>query len=291
MKITSEKRREKLVPYLFIAPFIIAFIVFFVIPSGYSLVLSFFKYKGYGTAKYVGIDNYNKILHYGKFWTAVYNTLFYYLLHLLPVMVISFLISVAIYSGLGKLGNVYKPVIYLSQVMPTVAAALVFKVLLSTRTGVVNTLLGTSIPFLEDNTLMKYSVTLLAVWRGMGWFVVIFCSGLTSINPQVIEAAKIDGASSFQILMRVIIPLMRPIFLFAFVMDSITSFKIYTEPTVLLETGNNMAPPAGISIVGMLAQYLNQGNFGSAAAVGWILFVIIFIFYLLENKILKGDDA
>ena len=66
MKITSEKRREKLVPYLFIAPFIIAFIVFFVIPSGYSLVLSFFKYKGYGTAKYVGIDNYNKILHYGN---------------------------------------------------------------------------------------------------------------------------------------------------------------------------------------------------------------------------------
>lgn len=286
----SQNRRDKAAPYLFITPFLIAFIVFFVIPAGYSLVLSLFKYKGYGTMKYVGFDNYRKILTYGKFWSSVYNTFFYYILHLAPVMVISFLISVAIYTGLGRLGNVYKPVIYLSQIMPTVAAALVFKVILSTRSGVINNLLGTEIAFLEDSSIMRYSVVFLSVWRGLGWFVVIFCSGLTSINPQVIEAAKIDGASSFQVLMRIIIPLMRPIFLFAFVMDSITSFKIYNEPTILLGTGSGSAPVTGISIVGMLETYLSQGNFGSAAAVGWLLFVIIFAFYLLEAKLLKGDE-
>ena len=77
---------------------------------------------------------------------------------------------------------------------------------------------------------------------------------------------------------------------FAFVMDSITSFKIYNEPTLLFSNHGSTTPPAGISIVGMLEDYLNQGNFGSAAAIGWILFVIIFAFYLLEAKILKGDD-
>ena len=73
------KRHEKMVPYLFIAPFLISFAVFFVFPAGYSLVLSFFKYKGYGKATFVGLNNYHSLLHYSAFWKAIGNTLFYFL--------------------------------------------------------------------------------------------------------------------------------------------------------------------------------------------------------------------
>ena len=290
MRNLSSRKFEDITPYLFISPFILAFIIFFAFPSVYSFVLSFYKYKGYGTASFVGLENYHKILTYGMFWTAVKNTLFYYIVHLAPVMILSFLISLAMHSKYVKYGNIYKPIIFLSQIMPIVAGTLVFKILLSTRYGPINALFGTQIPFLEDPTLMKNSVVVVEIWRGLGCFVVVFLAGLTTISHELIEASKIDGASSFKNLIYITIPLMRPIFLFAFVMDSITSFRIYIEPNILLSGSGAGAPPDGMPMVNILTQNITGGAFGMASAVGWILFVLTLLMYLLQSNIFRERE-
>jgi ABC-type sugar transport system permease subunit len=278
---------EKLVPYVFISPFVISFLVFFIIPSLYSLFLSFCSYKGFGKARFVGVHNYISLFKYSTFWEAVGNTLFYFVYHFIPVMIISFLLAVALNSPLlHRMQKIYKPLIFLSQLVAAVAAALVWRIIFSTQYGVINELLGTRIPFLEDVGIMKWSVVILIVWKSIGWYVVIYLAGLTTINGEIDDATRIDGASLIQRLLYVTIPIMKPIFLFAFLMDSIDSFKIFSEPNVLI-SGNTIAPPTVAPIMNILTANINGGNFGMASAVGWLLFLMIFIISMLQYRLFK----
>jgi len=232
----------------------------------------------------VGFDNYKSIFVYPTFWRSVGNTIFYWLAHIIPVMIVSFLLAVMLNSKLVKLRNIYKPIIFLPQVMSIVAASLIFKVLFSTRTGVINALLGTQIPFMESVSIAKWTVVAYIFWRSIGWWMVIYCAGLTMVNPDLLEAATVDGANSAQRLGRITIPLMKPIFLFAFLTDTISSFKIYTEPSIMF---NVPTPPHAISVVGVMIQSLNGGQFGMASAYGWVLFLMIFIVSLFQLRFFR----
>jgi ABC-type sugar transport system permease subunit len=264
-----------LAPYLFIAPFLLSFIVFFVFPAGYSLVLSFFSYKGYGEARFTGLDNYKSLLAYSGFWQAVRNTIFYFAAHVVPVMVISFLLAILLHSALiGRSKTLVKPLLFLPQISPVVAAALIWRIMFGTQSGVVNKLLGTEIPFLTQYSLTRWIIVLLIVWRGIGWYMVIFMSGLTTISDEITDAAKIDGANPLQNVLHIVVPLMQPIFMFAFITDAIDTFKIFTEPNILGPRGVplpfDLAP-----MMNMLIMNVNGGSFGMAAASGWMLFAMV----------------
>src|SRR5262245_55298376 len=98
-------------PYLFILPFILFFLVLFLGPAVYSLLLSFFSYKGYGSATFVGLENYMSLLKYHVFWTSLGNTFFYWLLHAFPLMIFAFLLALLIRSKFVKGKSVYKPLL------------------------------------------------------------------------------------------------------------------------------------------------------------------------------------
>ena len=120
-------KKKTIIPYLFITPFLIAFALFFVYPAGYSLYLSFLKYKGYGEATFVGLNNYKSLLTYALFWKSLGNTAFYFLAHFVPVMAGAFLFALAMQSSyIGRAQKVIKPVLFLPQVVPLVASALIF---------------------------------------------------------------------------------------------------------------------------------------------------------------------
>lgn len=273
----EQKRRDHLVPYLFIAPFIISFLAFFAFPAGYSLVLSFFRYRGYGKAVFVGFSNYQSLLNYSSFWKSIGNTLFYFLAHIVPVMSLSFLFATTIQApGCLRLKKIFKPILFLPQVVPVMASVLTFRVIFATNTGAVNQLFNQNIRWLEEPTLMRLIVIAYTVWRSTGWFMVIYLAGLTTINPTLYESATLDGASGLQKNLYITIPLMRPIFIFAFIMDAISSFKIYTEANVLfhsLEPASTDVAP----IMNMVTNNIKNGQFGMSSAAGWLLFVMILI--------------
>lgn len=283
-------KSEKITPYLFIAPFIISFLLFFAFPALYSLVLSFFKYKGYGAAKFVGFNNYKTLLKYSAFWKAIRNTLFYFLGHIVPVMVGAFVSALILSSKrMQRVQKIFKPLLFLPQVVPVMATALVFRVIFATHTGVINQMMNLSVPWLEDTTLMRLCVLVLVIWRSTGWFMVIFLAGLTTINADLYEAATLDGATFFQHTIRITLPLMKPIFLFAFIMDAISSFKLYTEVNVMI-AGTANAPTDAATIMNMITQNLENGNFGGASAAGWLLFIMIAVVSIVEQRLLRSED-
>ena len=283
-------KKKKWIPYLFITPFLIAFILFFIYPAGFSLYLSFLKYKGYGDVVFVGLNNYKSLLSYPLFWKSLGNTVFYFLTHFIPVMAGAFFFALAMQSHyIGKSQKIIKPVLFLPQVVPLVASALIFKIIFSTNSGALNQITGLHIKWLEDPNLLKWPVVILIIWRSIGWFMVIFLAGLTTISTDLNEAATLDGASHWQRIVKITIPLMKPIFLFAFVTDVISSFKIYTEPNVMMvETGT--IPVDAQPVMNIITSNIKGGNFGMASAAGWILFLIILAVSLAQLALMKNKE-
>jgi ABC-type sugar transport system permease subunit len=284
-------KRAWYVPYLFILPFILSFIIFFVVPTVYSLALSFSKYAGYGTVKWIGWRNYYNILHYGRFWDALARTLFYWIVKFIPVTVLSFMIAVCLKSSLIKSSTkVYKPLLFLPQVCAVTASALIFGLIFANQGGVINTLFGLGITWTESATYAKWVVLLLMTWRGVGWFMVVYLSGLTSISPDVFEAAKIDGANAAQSLFKITIPLMRQTFLFTFIMDAISSLRMYTEAAVLTGNSGGNARDVAEGLLNLMMVNLNSGNFGMASAYGWIIFMIVLVISMVIFSVLRDKE-
>lgn len=288
MNSNKKTRRENpWVPWMFLAPFLIVYLWFFLGPALYSFVLSFMKYKGYGAMKFVGADNYLKLLQYSAFWSSLKNTLFYLVGHVVLVVILSFLLALLIKSKVIKHKSLFKVGFFIPQITASVAAIMIWKVVLGTKTGVINTLLGTEIGFLEDLTLMKWSIILVMAWRSIGWYMVIFFAGLSTVPEDVVEAAMVDGANAFQRMMKIIIPLMKPTFVFVLFNCCVTTFKVYNEPNLLIGSTNSAAPVSVAPIMNMVTNNIRNGNFGTASAAGWLIFLFILIISLIQSSVLK----
>jgi len=279
-------------PYVFIAPFLISFLIFFALPSIVSIVLSFFKYRGYGPATFVGFANYLSLFRSPDFWQSAANTAFYWLVPMVPLIGGAFALALLVRSRFARWPALFRPILFVPQVMAPVAAAIVWRVLLS-DTGVLNSLFHVELSWIGDPALGKWSVTLLLLWRGIGWYFVIFLSGLTSVPEELLEAAQLDGASALQRIRFVILPIMRPIFLFAVVIDTIASLQLFTEPNLLLGNASAPAgaPPSAAPIMNQVINNIVGGQFGLAAAVGWLIFIVIGIFSAIQFRLFREETS
>lgn len=139
------------------------------------------------------------------------------------------------------------------------------------------------IPFLNSTEWSKISIILLIIWRWVGYNAIIMLAGLQNIEPSLYEATEIDGANKIQQFIRITIPLMRPIILFTFILSTIGSFKLFTEPYILTNGG-----PRSSSLTTVMYLYskgFEQFRMGYASAISYILFAIIFIFSMIQLKI------
>lgn len=285
----KRKKKTQIAPYLFLMPFFLIYLSTFLFPALYSLVLSFYKYKGYGKAKFVGWSNYISLLNYSTMWRCLGNTMFYFIMSFIPTMLIAFLLAVVIRSKtLKRFQRIYKPIVFLPQICAVAASSLIFQIIFGGEVGVINQLFGTEIPFLTDTKYMKWPVVALITWRGIGWYFIIFLAGLTTVSEEVEEAALVDGASPFQKMIHIIIPLMKPTFMMTTITYAIGSLKLYTEPNVLLS--RTEAPLQVAPFINIITTNVYGGNFGMASAAGWLLVVLILVFTLIQLKMFGGED-
>lgn len=280
---------DVIAPYLFVLPFILFFVVLFLGPAVYSFVLSFFDYKGYGTATWVGLENYDAILSYQVFWTGMRNVFFYWIAHVIPMMALAFLLALLLRSKLVGAKRIFKPILFLPHLVAGVSAALLFRSFFSTNYGVLNTWLGTNIPWLEDMNLARWVVVIVLLWRNTGYWFIIYLAGLTAINPELEEAATVDGANAWQRMTRITLPLMRNTLLFAFVVDGIQALKLFGVPNVLGANTGLLCPTGMAPVLNILIDSIRSGRYGRASATGWLLFLVIVLvtrvqFWVFRNR-------
>lgn len=261
--------------YLFIAPFFILWLVFGLFPLLWSLFLSFHRWNGFSEMKYVGLQNYQRILDDPVFWQAVSNTIYLWLGHIVIMFVLALFLAVVLNMKSLRGRVFFRAVWFTPYVLGTAGIALVFGLIFDQHYGPLNAVLGQQIPWLTDPSWTKISVIIFNNWQITGFWVLLLLAGLQGIDPVLYEAAMIDGANALQRFRHVTIPALAPVLFFAFISESIGSIRIFTQPYVLLGS-NGGTGGSSLSIVMYL--YNNAfGNqkFGYASAVGWILFVML----------------
>ncbi len=279
--------------YLFIAPFYIGFLIFDAFPIFFSAYLSFHKWSGLGEMKFRGFANYTHIFKDSRFRVSLYNTTYMWLGHIFIMLALAFLLAVVLNSKLVRGRHVYRGIFYLPNVTATAAMALVFGLVFDTHFGVLNVGLNAiglpSIPWLTDVAWAKPSVIILNIWNSTGWYMVILLAGLQSIDPVLYEAAKVDGANALHELWYITLPSLRRILFFCFIVETIGSFEIFTEPYVLTG-GGPLNSTLSVSLY-LYNSAFKYNKFGYSAAMSFVLFAIIVVASLLQTRIMGREEV
>jgi multiple sugar transport system permease protein len=282
-------RRRQLVALAFMSPWIIGFSVFYVYPILSSLYFSFTKYDILTDPVWVGLDNYKFMFTSdGRFWTAVANTV--WIVAVIVPLQIAFGIGTAVVLTRVRRGlGFYRTVFFLPTMVPLVAAALGFVFLLNPG-GPVNAVLRFfHLPeplWFRDPVWAKPGLALMGMWM-VGQTMIIFLAALLDVPRQLYEAADLEGAGPFQRFRHVTLPMISPVIFFAVIIGVINGFRYFTEAYVVSKSGdwdNPVGTPQD-SLLFYTSHLYNQGfegfHMGYAAALSWVMFLIIMVCTLL----------
>ncbi len=280
------QRKENIAGYLFISPYVLAFIIFTGIPFIASMMFSFLNIKyitKLSNLSFVGFDNFVKMFKNPEIMACLWRTFLYSLVYVPLIMIIGFLLAVLVNKGV-YFKNAIRGMVFLPYVSNIVAIAVIFKLMLGPSGPVVQILsmLGMENPpyLLLDTKLALPTVAAIAVWKGVGLNMITYLGALQNVPAELEEAAQIDGANRWQRIRNVIIPMVSPTTFFLIISSIITSLQNFTIIQTLTEGGPGQATTVmAISIV-RTAFSKNMTSFASAQAM--VMFVIVMIITLIQ---------
>ena len=277
--------RSRLRIFAYLAPGMTGFLIFIVIPLIASLSISLFSWSLLGTSEFVGIDNYRRMFS-GEdpaFYTILRNTVVFALLYTAANLIISTGISYWLQHLPNRFSRILRIIFFIPVVTPRAGNALIWRLLLNDD-GVVNSALNSigapSLPWLNNPNLAMGSLVIMSLWQGLGYNIVVLTAGLNGINPSVLEASELDGATGLRRFFQVVFPILSPTFFFCTVMTVIGAFKVFAQPFFLTKGG-----PGESTNTIVLALYRNGFSFdklGYASALAWVLFVIVMMLTALQ---------
>jgi multiple sugar transport system permease protein len=278
--------------YLFLLPSFSGFLLFIVLPVLAALGLSFVDWNLLSPPEFVGLNNYNQLFRDRVFWKVLGNTL-YFTLTIVPLqLALGLALAVALNQGIRGL-TLYRVIYFMPVVTNIVAAALVFQWMFNLDFGIISAPLWALADWagspdlappdwLNDGDWAKRAVVILTLWKNVGFTMVIYLAGLQAIPPALYEAARVDGANSWQSFRNITLPLVSPTTFFLLVIQMIGAFQLFSEAFVMTRGG-----PAQATLT--IAYYIYQNAFqfsrmGKASAIAWVLFIIIFAATYLQTR-------
>ena len=274
--------------FVFISPWLVGFLIFTLGPVVASLVLSLTRYELITPPQWVGIDNYVTLMAEDRlFRFSLYNSAYYTLFSVLLGVAVAFGLAVLLNQKLPGM-RIYRTAFYLPVVTSGVAVALLWVWLFNAQFGLINFLLrsiGLRGPgWLVDPKWAKPAFILMSLW-GTGGTAIIFLAGLQGVPRSLYEAAAIDGANAWRRFWHVTVPMMSPVIFFNVVMGTIGSFQVFTQAYVMTEGGPQNATL--FYVLYLFKQGFRLFRMGYAAAMAWILFVIILSLTLVQLRLAR----
>ena len=294
----SRRFRTDYYGYLFLVPFIVAFLIFGLYPVVNTVLLSFTNTTLMGAkASFVGLKNYTRLFADDVFPTAIKNTWLLWILNFIPQIGIAMLLSVWFTNARLRVRGVgaWRALFYLPNLlMPAAVAALFFS--LFSYFGPVNQFLvragfmSEAKHFLQDPMIARGLVIFIQWWMWFGVTIIILMAGMTSISISLYEAAMVDGATAMQMFRRITLPLLKPILIYIFVTSMVGGMQMFDIPYLLTD---GRGSPSQSILTNNILMYLKfssaQGHIGAASAVGVMVFIMtclcaLGIFYFLRDK-------
>lgn len=277
-------------PYVFLLPGMVLFIGLMLYPMVQAFRMSLYEWNILpgAVSEFVGVANYGRAFDDPVFWTALVNSTVYMLVTVPTQMALGMAIAVLLNQAIrGRVA--FRVLFYLPVVTSWVVVSLLFKYLFNTQAGLVNYVLvdllgvlGTPVAWLQDRWTAMATISLLGIWKGMGWSMLIFLAGLQGIPADLLEAAEVDGASKARRFFAITLPLLRPVVVFVTIMLVIGGFNVFIS--VFLITGGGPANQTEVLLTQMYEQAFSFLDFGYGAAIAYLLTALIFGLSFLQMR-------
>ena len=275
----------------FVAPALLVIAVFFFLPIVAALLISLTDFDIYALAdlanlRFVGFGNYLKLLQTPSFWQALGNTLYFVAVGVPLSIGASLGAALLLHSRLTRFKPFFRTALFAPVVTTLVAVAVIWRYLLNTRYGLLNYALGglgiDPIDWLGDPHWAMPAIILFAVWKNFGYNMIIFLAGLQSIPEELYEAARIDGASVWRQFASVTLPMLSPVVMLVGILTIAGYFQLFAEPYVMTQGGPLQSTVSVLYF--MYEEGFKWWNLGSASAVAFVLFLLIFAVTALQLR-------
>jgi len=282
----------------FVAPALLVIAIFFVLPVLAALALSLTDFDLYALAdpsnlRLVGFQNYTRLLTTPLFWQALGNTLYFVVAGVPFSIAVSFGAALLLHSRLARFRAFYRTALFAPVVTTLVAVAVIWRYLFDTRYGWLNYALGsigvTPIDWLGDPHWAMPAIIVFAVWKSFGYNMIILIAGLQSIPAELYEAARIDGASPWRQFRHVTLPWLSPIVAMVSILTVAGYFQLFAEPYVMTQGGPLQSTVSVLYF--MYEEGFKWWNLGSASAVAFLLFVLIFAVTAVQLRVARWQSA
>jgi multiple sugar transport system permease protein len=276
---------------LFVLPALIGFAIFFAYPAIRGIYLSFTNYSLLGRSRWLGFDNYSRLMDDPIFWNSLKVTGYYVVINIVVQTIVA--LGLAILMDRVTKSTLAKGIILLPYLIAPVVVALLWLWMLDPQLGIINKFLESigldSQSWFGNTALVIPTIALVNVWKYMGYTALLIYAGLQTIPPSLYEAAALDGATGFTVFRRVTLPLLRPVLVLVLITSMVGSFQVFDTVAVTSRGG-----PGNASRVIQFYIYdkaFGQSQFGYASAISVILFIILIIVALLQFKFLRGRES
>ncbi|TKD72252.1 sugar ABC transporter permease [Pseudalkalibacillus hwajinpoensis] len=276
----SEKTKDMISGYLYVAPFFIVFGIIGLYPAAFSIVLAFQEWNGLGEMEFVGLSNFTVVLQDPLFWKSLYNTIIIGLMGTAPQLIVGIVLAYFLNLAVIRFTNFFRVTIFMPYITSMVAVALVFGVFFSSNeTALANYVIGLfgadPVSWKTSEWGAKIAIALMVFWRWVGYNTIIYLAGLQSISKDLYEAATIDGANKVEQFIYITIPLLKPFILLTVFMSTVGALQLFAEPTVFLGSSAFSRDEAMTVVMYLYRDAFNLGSFGTASATAVLLLIII----------------
>jgi len=283
---------------LFVAPALLVIGVFFFLPVVAALAVSFTDFDIYaladfGNMRFVGLQNYARLLETPLFWQAFGNTLYFVVIGVPLSVGTSLGLALLLHSRLVRFRGLFRTALFAPVVTTLVAVAVIWRYLFNTQYGLINYALGglgiERIDWLGDPTWAMPAIIVFAVWKNFGYNMLILLAGLQAIPEELYEAARIDGASFWRRFRHVTLPMLGPVMAMVNVLTIAGYFQLFAEPYVMTQGGPLQSTVSVLYF--MYEEGFKWWNLGSASAVAFVLFLLIFALTVLQLRLARWEQA
>lgn len=291
-KIERRKRNEWLTGYLFVLPNVLGLTLFVFVPIVYAFYVSLHDWNLLSPKVFVGLQNYVKLLSDGAWWRSLGRTLLYSALYV-PLLFCSALLAAVLINNIGgRLKNVVQTMYLMPFAITSIIAAVIWMFMLDPRTGFVNQLLSlVGLPhqqFLGSTDQALVCIVIVMLWMNLGYNMMIFLSAIKEIPADYFEAARIDGASKWQIFWHITFPLLREVSIFIFIVTMIASLQVFDQIQVMTKGGP--ANATEVSVLYIYKQAFQLLNMGYSSAMAFVLFVLIFLLSTFFLRVFSNKE-
>ena len=284
------RMKKQIVPYLLVSPYILHFLAFIAFPVVFSIVLTFHKWNIISPMEYSGLNNYIRLLKDPVFLKSILNTLIFLIIHI-PLQIIVALFLAEVLNQKIKLRGFFRAAFFLPVVVSGVVVTILWQQLYGFDTGLLNKMLVTlgfgKVGWLVDPKIAMPSIAIMATWKNVGLYIVLFLVGLQTVPQHYYEAADLEGASHWQKFIKITLPMINPTIFMVVILSTIGGFSLFIEPYIMTGGG-----PLNSTLSAVLYIY-KQGFFyyhmGYSATLGLFFAFIILGVVILQKKFVERE--